>query len=143
MGNYGIAAAALNYFGKPVNELTVAEAAYLAALPKAPNNYHPIRQHEAAIARRNWVIGQMVENGYVTKDEGEKAKDEPLNVDPRLVDGAQTYAAGYFTEEVRREIAERYGEKKLYEGGLVGPHHARPQAAAGGAQGADRRARPL
>jgi len=118
MGNYGIAAAALNYFGKQVNDLTVAEAAYLAALPKAPNNYHPIRQREAAIDRRNWVIGQMVENGYVPKDDGEKAKAEPLNVDPRLVDGAQTYAAGYFTEEVRREIAERYGEKKLYEGGL-------------------------
>jgi len=118
MGNYGIAAAALNYFGKQVNDLTVAEAAYLAALPKAPNNYHPIRQREAAIDRRNWVIGQMVENGYVPRDDGEKAKAEPLNVDPRLVDGAQTYAAGYFTEEVRREIAERYGEKKLYEGGL-------------------------
>src|SRR4051812_17920237 len=66
MGNYGVAASALNYFGKSVNELTVAEAAYLAALPKAPNNYHPIRQRQAALDRRNWVIGQMVENGYVS-----------------------------------------------------------------------------
>jgi len=90
MGNYGIAAAALNYFGKPVNDLTVAEAAYLAALPKAPNNYHPIRQREAAIARRNWVISNMVDNGYVPREEGETAKNEPLNVDPRLVDGAQS-----------------------------------------------------
>jgi len=118
MGNYGIAASALNYFGKSVNELTVAEAAYLAALPKGPNNYHPIRQRQAALDRRNWVIGQMVENGYVSREEGEKAKAEPLNVDPRLLDSSRTYAASYFTEEVRREIAERYGEKKLYEGGL-------------------------
>jgi penicillin-binding protein 1A len=118
MGNYGIAASALNYFGKPVNELTIADAAYLAALPKAPNNYHPIRQRDAALSRRNWVISQMVENGYVSREDGEKAKSEPLNVDPRLVDGSQTYAATYFTEEVRRELAERYGEKKLYEGGL-------------------------
>ena len=55
LGNYGVAAAALNYFGKSVNELTIAEAAYLAALPKAPNNYHPFRQREAALERRNWV----------------------------------------------------------------------------------------
>jgi penicillin-binding protein 1A len=118
MGNYGVAASALNYFGKSVDELTVAQAAYLAALPKGPNNYHPIRQHEAAVTRRNWVISQMVDNGYITKEEGEKAQAEPLSVSPRLVDGSQSYAANYFTEEVRREIAERYGEDKLYEGGL-------------------------
>jgi len=61
LGNYGVAAAALNYYGKSVHELTVAEAAYLAALPKAPNNYHPFQKRERAIERRNWVIDGMVE----------------------------------------------------------------------------------
>src|SRR3954453_6309631 len=72
--NYGIAAAALNYFGKSVHELTLAESAYLAALPKAPNNYHPFRQKQAAVERRNWVIDRMVDNGYVKREEADKAK---------------------------------------------------------------------
>ena len=118
MGNYGVAAAALNYFGKSVDELGIAQVAYLAALPKGPNNYNPIRNHDAAVGRRNWVIDQMVANGYISKDEGRKAQSEPLAVTPRSFEGAQSYAANYFTEEVRREIAERYGEDKLYEGGL-------------------------
>ncbi|MDJ1156709.1 penicillin-binding protein 1A [Chelatococcus sp. SYSU_G07232] len=117
LGNYGIAATALNYFGKSVHELTLAEVAYMAALPKAPNNYHPFRQREAAIERRNWVLDRMVENGYVTREQAEKAKAEPLGVSPRQL-SPHNYLAGYFAEEVRREIAERYGEKKLYEGGL-------------------------
>lgn len=117
LGNYGIAASALNYFGKSVHELTLAESAYMAALPKAPNNYHPFRQRQAATERRNWVIERMVDNGYIKREEAEKAKQEPLNVSPRVV-SPNTVASGYFAEEVRREIADRYGEKKLYEGGL-------------------------
>jgi len=117
LGNYGVAAAALNYFDKSVHELTVSEVAYLAALPKAPNNYHPFLKRERAIERRNWVIDRMVENGYVSKEDGEKAKSEPLGVNPRVL-SPNTYAAGFFAEEVRRELADRYGEKKLYEGGL-------------------------
>jgi penicillin-binding protein 1A len=117
LGNYGIAAAALNYFGKSVNELSVAEVAYLAALPKAPNNYHPFLHRDRALERRNWVIDRMVENGYVARPDGEKAKLEPLGVNPRVL-SPNTYAAGFFAEEVRRELADRYGEKKLYEGGL-------------------------
>ena len=85
LGNYGVAAAALNYFDKSVNELTVAQAAYLAALPKAPNNYHPFLKRERAIERRNWVIDRMVENGYVSRADGEKAKQEPLGVNPRVL----------------------------------------------------------
>ncbi|MGO4843053.1 transglycosylase domain-containing protein, partial [Rhizobiaceae sp. 2RAB30] len=76
MGAYGIAGAALTYFDKSVNELTVAEVAYLASLPKAPSNYHPFRHTERAIERRNWVIDQMVENGYVERAEADKAKAE-------------------------------------------------------------------
>jgi penicillin-binding protein 1A len=117
LGNYGVAAASLNYYGKSVHELTIAEAAYLAALPKAPNNYHPFRFPQAAIDRRNYVIDRMVENGYVSKEDGEKAKKEPLTVNPRTL-SPNSYAAGFFAEEVRRELADRYGEKKLYEGGL-------------------------
>jgi penicillin-binding protein 1A len=114
---YGIAAASLLYFDKSVHELTVAEAAYLAALPKAPTYLHPFRQRERAIERRNYVIDRMVENGYVKPDEGEKQKKTPLNVTARPT-GAHIFAAEYFAEEVRRELYERYGEKKLYEGGL-------------------------
>jgi penicillin-binding protein 1A len=117
LGNYGVAAAALNYFGKSVNELTVAQAAYLAALPKAPNNYHPFQKRERAIDRRNWVIDRMVENNYVSRADGEKAKTESLGVNPRVL-SPNALAAGFFAEEVRRELNDRYGEKKLYEGGL-------------------------
>ena len=117
LGAYGIAGAALTYFDKSVNELTVDEVAYLAALPKGPSNYHPFRHADRAIQRRNWVIDQMVENGYVTKDEGEKAKAAPLGVKPRR-NGTYLFAGEYFTEEVRRQIIARYGENALYEGGL-------------------------
>lgn len=117
LGAYGVAGAALTYFDKSVNELTVAEAAYLAALPKGPSNYHPFRYTDRAIERRNLIIGLMVENGYVTPEEGEKAKAEPLGVTPRR-NGTYLFAGEYFTEEVRREIISRYGEDALYEGGL-------------------------
>ncbi len=117
LGNYGVAAAALNYFDKSVYELSIAECAYLAALPKAPNNYNPFTKRERAIDRRNWVIDRMADNGYITRAEAEKAKLEALVVTPRVL-SPSTYAAGYFAEEVRRELLERYGEKKLYEGGL-------------------------
>src|SRR5437660_5170256 len=116
-GAYGVAAASLIYFDKSVHELSLAEAAYLAALPKAPNNYHPFRQRERAIERRNYVIDRMVEDRHITPQEGEKAKKEPLNVTPRPT-GAHVFAAEYFAEEVRRDLFEKYGEKKLYEGGL-------------------------
>ena len=117
LGAYGIAGAALTYFDKSVNELTVGEAAYLAALPKGPSNYHPYRHTDRAIERRNWVIDQMVTNGYVDVDEGERAKALPLNVNPRR-SGTYLFAGEYFTEEVRRAIISRYGEDALYEGGL-------------------------
>jgi len=117
LGAYGIAGAALTYFDKSVNELTIAEAAYLAALPKGPSNYHPFRYPERAIERRNWVIDQMVDNHYITAEEGAKAKAEPLGVKPRR-GGTYLFAGEYFTEEVRREIIARYGETALYEGGL-------------------------
>jgi penicillin-binding protein 1A len=117
LGAYGIAAASLIYFDKSVHELTVPEMAYLAALPKAPTSLHPFRALDRAVERRNWVIDRMADNGYITHEESVEAKATPLRVTPRPT-GAHVFAAEYFAEEVRREIHDRYGEKKLYEGGL-------------------------
>jgi penicillin-binding protein 1A len=116
-GAYGVAAASLLYFNKSVHELTIAEAAYLAGLPKGPNNYNPFRRHDEAVARRNYVIERMVEDGFISAADGAKAEKEPLVVTMRPPD-THEYAAEYFTEEVRRYVVDHYGEKKLYEGGL-------------------------
>jgi penicillin-binding protein 1A len=117
LGAYGIAAASLIYFDKSVHELTIAEAAYLAALPKAPSSLNPYRQRDRAIERRNYVIDRMIEVGFVTAKDGEAAKKESLEITVRPT-GAHIFAAEYFAEEVRREVYDHYGEKKLYEGGL-------------------------
>ncbi len=116
-GAYGVAAASLLYFDKSVHELSIEEAAYLAALPKGPNNYNPFRKHDEAVARRNYVIDRMAEDGYITAEAAEKARKAPLNVTVRPT-GAHIFAAEYFAEEVRRYLYDNYGEKKLYEGGL-------------------------
>jgi penicillin-binding protein 1A len=117
LGAYGVAAASLLYFDKSVHELTVPEAAYLAALPKAPTLLHPFRARERAIERRNYVIDQMVITGVVKPSDAEKFKKEPLTITARPT-GAHIFAAEYFAEEVRRWVYEKYGEKTLYEGGL-------------------------
>ncbi|MFZ0601440.1 MAG: penicillin-binding protein 1A [Roseiarcus sp.] len=117
LSNYGVAAAALGYFNKSVHELTIAEAAYLAALPKEPSSLNPFRDHDRAIERRNYVIGRMQEDGYITAKQADEARAEPLVVNPRVLT-PNSIAAGFFAEEVRRELQERYGEQKLYEGGL-------------------------
>ena len=119
LGNrsYGVAAAALNYFGKALNELTIEEAAYLAALPKGPNNYDPVKKYDAAIARRDWVIDRMFDEGYVTQTEAEAAKEQPLKAIDRSSGFVQD--AEYFSEEVRREITNTFGIEALYEGGLI------------------------
>jgi penicillin-binding protein 1A len=117
LGAYGIAAASLVYFDKSVNELTVAEAAYLAAMPKAPGALHPVRNHDRAVERRNYVIDRLLENGWIKQADADKARKDPLVVTNRSNVG-HTFAGEYFAEEVRRDIFERYGEKKLYEGGL-------------------------
>ena len=117
LNSYGIASAALTYFDKSVTELTIAETAYLASLPKGPSNYNPFRHPDAAMERRNWVIDRMVENGYVSKADGEDAKKQPLGVVTRKT-GNYILASDYFAAEVRRQIIERYGEKQLFEGGL-------------------------
>src|SRR6185312_12001930 len=117
LGAYGIAAASLVYFDKSVNELTIAEAAYLAALPKMPGALHPVRNHDRAIERRNYVIDRLQENGWIKASDADAARKEPLVV-ANHANSAHTFAGEYFAEEVRRDIFDRYGEKKLYEGGL-------------------------
>jgi len=116
-GAYGVAAASLLYFDKSVNELTVAEAAYLAALPKAPSELNPFRNRERAVERRNYVVDRMLEDGYITAAEAETARKAPIAITQRTR-GAHIYAGEYFAEEVRRFVLEKYGEKALYEGGL-------------------------
>src|SRR6195952_1036618 len=117
LGAYGVAAASLVYFDKSVNELTVAEASYLASLPKAPAALHPVRNRDRAIERRNYVIDRLLENGWVKQADADKARKDPLTVTNRT-NAAHIFAGEYFAEEVRRDVFERYGEKKLYEGGL-------------------------
>ncbi len=117
IGSYGVAAAGLNYFSKELKDLTIEEAAYLAALPKAPNNYHPFRKKDAAKERRDWVIGQMYSNGFITKAEADQAQKAPLAVKLRKF-GAHIFEAEFFAEEVRRALLAQYGEEKLYGGGM-------------------------
>ena len=127
-GSYGVAAAALNYFNKSLDNLTIAEAAFLAALPKAPNNYNPLNKHGAAKGRRNWVIGRMLEDGVIDGEQAKKAIATPLIIRKR--GETEFVKADYFAEEVRRELVERYGEENLYKGGLsvrttMDPHYQR------------------
>jgi penicillin-binding protein 1A len=114
-GAYGIAAAADTYFQKPLDKLTLAETAFIAALPKAPNNYNPGRHPQAAKARRDWVLAGMAETGAITLEQAKAAMAEPLAVHFREPEGEPP---GYFLEEVRRELVGRFGEKAIYEGGL-------------------------
>lgn len=116
-GSYGVAAAALNYFNKSLDELTIAEAAFLAALPKAPSRYHPKRNYKLAKNRRDWVITRMYEEGIITAQEAIEAKNEPFNLQSRAE--TEVVEADYFAEEVRRHLINKYGGRSLYEGGLT------------------------
>lgn len=116
-GSYGVAAAALAYFDKPMHELSVAEAAYLAALPKAPNNYHPVRQKRRALQRRNWVIDRMLQEGQINPEQAEEARRAPLEI-ARSFRGQDRYQADYFVEDVRKQLVRRLGSDRLYTDGL-------------------------
>jgi penicillin-binding protein 1A len=119
LGNraYGVAAAALNYFDKPLSELTIAEAAYLAILPKGPANYQLPRHHDRAVDRRNYAISRMVERGYITEEQATEARSQDLVAHDRL-SGDEFLAASHFVEEIRRQVEQQYGEEALYNGGL-------------------------
>ncbi len=117
LNTFGVAAASLTYFNKELKDLALEEMAYLAALPKGPNNYHPFRKEKEATARRNAILGLMAENGYITEQEAKAAAAKPLIVNIRPY-GVQTHAADYFAEEVRRTLIAQFGDEKLYQGGL-------------------------
>ncbi|MBX7247591.1 MAG: penicillin-binding protein 1A [Caulobacteraceae bacterium] len=114
--SYGVASAAFNYFGKPLDRLTLAEAAYLAALPKGPSNYHPIKNKQRALERRNWILGQMAEAGSITRAQAEAAMREDLVV--QLAPQRARYRdADFFVEEVRRRAIGLFGHRRVTEGG--------------------------
>ncbi len=115
-GAYGIGAASIRYFNLPPFKLNYAQIAYLAALPKAPNNYHPVKNKERAIIRRNWVLTRMFEEGYISRENLEKNKKLPLNA----MQGRdlKTIESDYFLEEARRTVYKKFGDKDLYGGGL-------------------------
>ncbi len=121
--SFGVQAAARAYFGKDVGDLKLHEAAFLAILPKAPERYGRDKYQKMAIDRRNYVLDQMVDNGWVSAAEAAQAKAQPLGLIPRR---AESYdpSVGYFVEDVRRELIDKYGEKaedgpnSIYGGGL-------------------------
>lgn len=117
IGSYGVASAALNYFNKSMDELTIGEMAFLASLPKAPNNYHPIKRKAQALERRNWVLTRMYEDGYITKEQMLEAQKEPITMVQR--DHELLKNAGYYAEEVRRFVSSKYGDEAMYNGGLT------------------------
>jgi len=115
---YGVAAAAQSYFNKALDELTLPEAAFIAALPKAPNNYNPFRFPEAGKARRDWVLDRMAEDRAISAAQNVEAKSLPIAVSafrrPETVAGAE-----YFAEEVRRQLVDRFGAEQVTQGGFT------------------------
>jgi penicillin-binding protein 1A len=132
-GAYGVVAAAMTYFNKSLDELTLGEAAFLASLPKSPNRYNPTRHPQIAKARRDWVLDRMLEDGMATREEVTQAVALPL--EPKHRQETEEVTAPYFAEDVRRELLARYGDKVLYGSGLSvrTSLDARLQAAADGA----------
>src|SRR5437667_5327172 len=122
---YGVAAAADTYFQKPLDKLSLGEAAFVAALPTATNNYNPVHHPAAARARRDWVLVGMADLGWISDKQAKAAMAEALVVhlrDDAAADQTADQAGGqsaYFAEEVRRELIGRFGEKAVYEGGLT------------------------
>ena len=115
MRSYGVGAAAYTYFQKPLHELSLGECAFLASLPKAPANYHPIREAKRALARRNWTLKRLMEEGIISNDDLIKAQQEPLNIS----EAQPLNQASYAGELVRRELIQRFGESVSYKGGLM------------------------
>lgn len=114
-GAYGVAAASQIYFGKTLEELTVPEMAFLAALPKAPSSYNPQRNPERAKARRDWVLSRMEEDGLINAAATREAQAEPIRL---RTPNPEPIRADWYNEEIRRELVALYGEETVYEGGF-------------------------
>ena len=115
-GSYGVVSASLNYFNKSIDDLTLDEAAFLATLPKAPSSLSSIKNYEAAVGRRKYVLRRMVDDKMITENDYELNSVKPIKLSNRSAN--QTARADFFAETVRRIIIERYDEKALYEKGL-------------------------
>ena len=115
-GTYGIAAASLEYFDKPLKELNYSDAALLAALPKAPSRYNPYKYPDVAKFRRDLVLKNLEENNFITKEELNDFKNSKLELKRRKIEIVNE--ANSYTEEVRRAVNENYGFEKLYSQGL-------------------------
>lgn len=120
--SFGVASAAQTYFNKTLAELQPEEAAYLAALPKAPYSYHPVKNREAAVERRNYVLREMFQNGYIDKATLDTATAAPL----KTVQGGDYPSfkgslppRDYFTDEIRRQLSRSFGEEEFFGGGLA------------------------
>ncbi len=116
-GAYGVASAALNYFNKSVEELTLNESAVLASLPKAPSKYNPARDYSRAFERKNYVLGRMYDDGYITEEQARSAMAEPIKL--ANFDKIQTLDAHYYAEKVREEVISMFGEEYFYTAGLT------------------------
>ncbi|GFE50298.1 penicillin-binding protein 1A [Roseobacter cerasinus] len=120
--SYGVAAASQTYFNKPLSDLEPHEAAFLASLPKAPSDYHPVRQKERLLARRNFVLKEMMENGYISQETLLSELNAPLR---SVQNGdfesfkAELPPRDYFTDEIRRQLTEDFGEGEFFTGGLT------------------------
>ena len=114
-GTYGVEAAARNYFGKSVKDLTIAECAMIASLPKAPNNYSPYKNPKRALKRRNHVIRRMANISFINQEEAKLALQEDFHLGKveKMLNKAP-----YFVEHVRRILEEKFGSSKLYRAGL-------------------------
>jgi penicillin-binding protein 1A len=120
--SYGVTAAAQTYFNKTLSQLTPAEAAYLAALPQAPSNFHPVRDRDRAVARRDFVLREMFENGYITEAQFDEAVASPLEtVQGGEIEGFrdQLPPRDYFTDEIRRQLSQDFGEDEFLRGGYT------------------------
>src|SRR3954469_20339282 len=123
--SYGVQAAARAYFNKDVGQLSVAESAFLAILPKSPSNYDPVRHHDRALQRRNFVLSEMLRNNFITRAQHDEAVASPLETVRGSGQDFTRNVGGYYMEEVRRDLIQRYGESadpqhpnSLYAGGL-------------------------
>ena len=115
--SYGVSMAALTYFNKPITDVNIAEAAFLAILPKAPSSYDPEKFYNLAKARRDWVLDKMYKNNRISFKEYQQALQEPINY--ATSHNNQNYTLNYAKEEIRRDIIKKLGYDKLYGGGLI------------------------
>lgn len=121
---FGVEAASYAYFNKDLSQLDLAQMAYLAILPKGPSNYDPFRNTERALERRNYVLGEMLRNEFINQAQHDQAVAEPLGAVPRQTPKTEVAGAGYFVEEVRRQLIDKFGEDNksgphsVYAGGL-------------------------